>query len=380
MSLRRPLVTKVCDCLQEPRGPPSRYAGSGKDAAPACRTIKLPWNDIIQNMGKDSLKKSLLGSGAMRLASRLRGGSTAIVMYHSVMDDPQRECQTLGGIIHSSQVFAGQMELIARKYVPVSLDDVMRAVESGNALSPRSVVVTFDDGYADNHDIAMPILHRVGIPATFYVTVDCVEKNILPWPSRLRYAFYTTKNTSWNDTNKISWPLQHDAQREQAFLKACDRCAQLAGQAQEGFVRKVEKELESEIPRSSHRLMMTWEQVRKLAENGHLVGSHTLTHPNMAYVDEDAAKTELTNSKRRLEENLGHPVMHFSYPCPALWPHWNQNTREWSRQAGYKTAVTTVGGRVMLNADLLSLNRMRPTKEVDGLNWNLECTFLGRAM
>jgi peptidoglycan/xylan/chitin deacetylase (PgdA/CDA1 family) len=126
--------------------------------------------------------------------------------------------------------------------------------------------------------------------------------------------------------------------------------------------------------------MMTWEQVVSLAKNGHIVGSHTLTHPNMAYVDEASARTELTDSKHRLEEILGTPVVHFSYPCPALAPHWNEKTRKMSEDAGYRTAVTTLGGPVSVNDDLLSLHRVRPSKEVTGFLWNLECTFLGRSM
>ena len=92
------------------------------------------------------------------------------------------------------------------------------------------------------------------------------------------------------------------------------------------------------------------------------------------------ARTELVDSKRRLEQVLNAPVVHFSYPCPALSPHWTESTRKMSQEAGYQTAVTTVGGAVRINSDPLALHRIRPTKEPDGLRWNLECTFLGRAM
>jgi peptidoglycan/xylan/chitin deacetylase (PgdA/CDA1 family) len=331
-------------------------------------------------MSKDWIKNTLIASGATRLAGGLQGPGVAILMYHSVMDDPRVEGRTLGGIGHSTEVFSRQMELIAREYIPVSLDDVMRALDGGQPLRPRSVVVTFDDGYADNHDVAMPILNRFGVPATFYITVDCVENAEAPWPSRLRYAFYTTKTISWHDINTKEWPLQDPQQRDQAYLYACDLCAKLAGEQQREFVEAVESALGTESPESFQRLMMTWDQVRALLKGGHIVGSHTMTHPNMAYVDDGAARRELSDSKLRLEEVLRSPVVHFSYPCPALWPHWNESTRKMSQEVGYRTAVTTVGGRVRTNDDPLALRRVRPSKEVDALRWNLECTFMGRAM
>ena len=330
-------------------------------------------------MSRDWIKTSLTASGATRLAGKWKGPGAAILMYHSVLEDPKRESQTLGEIIHSSAVFSRHMELIAREYVPVSLAEVARALTDGKELKPRSVVVTFDDGYSDNCEVAMPILNRVGIPATFYITVDCVETATLPWPSRLRHAFYATRKMSWNDINS-GWPLADRAERDQAFLEAVDRCAGLAGQQQEDFVAGIEGTLEVDQGGPSRRLMMTWDQVRELVTNGHIVGSHTLTHPNMAYLEEDVARRELADSRRRLEHALNTPVVHFSYPCPALSPHWSRSTRQWSQEAGYQTAVTTEGGPVRRNDDPLALHRVRPTKDLDGLRWNLECTFLGRAM
>ena len=112
---------------------------------------------------------------------------------------------------------------------------------------------------------------------------------------------------------------------------------------------------------------MNWEQVRSLVKNGQIVGSHTMTHPNMAYVSESEAQRELECSKQRLETELGQTVTHFSYPCPAMSPHWTPRTVEQSRRCGYLTAVTTNFGVVRRSDDPLSLRRVLPSKTVDGL-------------
>jgi len=325
---------------------------------------------------KELIKKTVLASGVLRLVSP--DASAAILMYHSVLSDPARYADSLGGIIHSQSEFRAQMELLARDYHPVSLDEVVHKLISGGSLSKRSVVVTFDDGYADNYEVAMPILNQIGIPATFYVTVDCVEKRKLPWPSRLRFAFRSTKLPTWTDVRAKTWDLGTPDSREQAYLASCDDCCQRAGAAQEEFVATVEDQLQSRVPDELTSLMMTYDQARGLAHNGHIVGSHTMTHPNMAHITERDAAVELAESKRHLEAELKIPVPHFSYPCPALTPHWSERTRSQSRAVGYGSAVTTNGGVVRSGDNPLSLKRIRPTKTAAGLRWNLECAFAGR--
>ena len=327
---------------------------------------------------KELIKRTIVSTGALRLSSA--GASTAIVMYHSVMEEPNQHSDSLGGIIHSESQFRAQMELLARNYHPISLDEVVKKLNAGETLPKRSVVITFDDGYTDNHEVAMPILDNVGIPATFYLTVDCVENRKLPWPSRLRFAFRTTRRPDWTDAQGKAWDLSSPLSCEQAFLLACDECCQLSGVAQEQFVTNVENQLESRVPGELSSLMMTFEQARALARNGHIVGSHTMTHPNMAQINERDAEMELAESKRRLEGELKIPVSHFSYPCPAMTPHWSEKTVVQSRAAGYISAVTTNGGVVRKGDKPLSLKRIRPTKTAAGLHWNMECAFAGRVV
>jgi peptidoglycan/xylan/chitin deacetylase (PgdA/CDA1 family) len=331
-------------------------------------------------MDKVWIKKSLIGMGAMRLASRFAGDGVAIIMYHSVMKDPTAEQTTLGGIIHSSEVFRAQMEVIVRHFHVVHLDDVVLFLNGKKTLPPRAVVVTFDDGYADNYQVANDILSPLGIPAVFYVTVDCIDKQHLPWPSLLRYAFLTSKQKCWTEGDGQVWPFASTADRIRAFDRASEHCSRLAGIPQDQFVRSLTEQLGAEPPRLLRRPMMTWDEVRGLARNGHTVGSHTMTHPNMAHVNENDARAELAESKCRIEKELGTSVVHFSYPCPALQPHWISRTVSASREIGYQTAVTTNGGMVRRRDNPLSLRRIRPTKTVDGLRWNLECAFLGRTV
>jgi len=128
------------------------------------------------------LKHSRLASKILRVAAKARKKGAAVLFYHSIMEDPAPHERSLGEIIRSTKTFRQQMEMLAREYRPVSLDDVSDFARDEKDLPSRAVVVTFDDGYADNLEVAAPILNRLGIPSVVYVTVDCVERQLMPWP------------------------------------------------------------------------------------------------------------------------------------------------------------------------------------------------------
>lgn len=325
-------------------------------------------------------KRCILHSGALLCTNGFVTRSVAILMYHSVTDDPRRHAYSLGELSYSTAMFRKHMELIANNYHPVGLDDVLRFVNGDNSLPPRPVVVTFDDGYADNADVAAPVLNHFGIRGVFYVTVESVNTGTPPWFALLRYAFSTSKQTIWTDSTGMQWPLVSPEQRNRAFLAACETCARSTGTAQKKMVQALECKLDSSLSIQTERLMMTWAQARQLVRAGHIVGSHTMTHPNLAHVKDEEISLELAQSKEILERELAISALHFSYPGPSQRPHWNSRTVAFCRQAGYRSAVTTNSGPVRKGDDPLYLRRVPTAPDVHSLRWILECTFLGRSM
>ena len=331
---------------------------------------------------KSFSKRVLTHSGFFPLLSRLRKRGVVILRYHSVHGDRNRYENSIGGgIIHSLDDFQEQMQILARDYVPVTLHDVLNFVSGEKEAPRRSVAVTFDDGYADNYEFALPALTRAGVPASFYVTVGSIGAKSPPWYCRLRHAFAVTRAQSWRDSLESAVRELLDAdQRWAAFLTASRRCAQLAGSRQEECLRVIENDLEVEPLTSRDCPMLTWDQVRGLKKAGHIVGSHTLTHPNLAYVGPEDLEIELKRSKSKLEAELGAPAIHFSYPSPILEPHYNERSITGTNQAGYRTAVTCTSGPVRMGDDPLVLRRISAPFQRDEFRWMLECTLVDRRM
>lgn len=158
---------------------------------------------------------------------------------------------------------------------------------------------------------------------------------------------------------------------------AWDTGARKTGKAQEEFVSQIERSLDVRPLDPGDGVMMTWDMARALRRDGHIIGAHTRSHPNLAYVSENEALLEIAGSKQSIEEALYEPIEHFSYPHPALGPEWNGKTLEITRQTGFKSAVLTRTGRVLQGDDPFTLNRIPAASDLDQWLWNLERTLLG---
>jgi peptidoglycan/xylan/chitin deacetylase (PgdA/CDA1 family) len=328
--------------------------------------------------GKHLAKSALMASGALRLAGEMAGQGIVILLYHSVFEGPDSHQNTLD-MGHSVEIFRRQMEIIARGYDVITMDEIPSFLSGEKRMPRRPVTVTFDDGYANNFEVATPVLNQYGIPATFYITTDCVDHNRLPWIARIRRAFRTTQQNSWQAPDgRVTFSLVNHDLREIARVAACEYCAQLAGATQGQVIEMIETALGVEPPTPETCRMLTWDELRRMVRSGHTVGSHTVSHPNLAHVVADELKTELVESKRRLEQELGVPVPHFAYPNPILTPHWSTRTVAAIRRAGYRTAVIATPGIVRRKDDPLCLHRVASSRKLDAFRWNLECVFLGR--
>jgi len=327
---------------------------------------------------RKAAQKAFVASGALRIAHRLGAPAAVILRYHSIQDRPEDYSNTIGCTsIHATSIFQRHMELIAKRFSAVSIDDVALFLKGEKSLPQRAVAVTFDDGYKDNFRFAAPILNRLGIPGAFYILVDSVDRSKAPWYCLLRHAFMTSRKPNWIDpATGVVRELTDCEAREGAFLSAIEICAKSSAPAREEMMQNTVRLLEPEPFPNENDMMMTWDDARTLAKSGHIVGSHTMTHPNLAQVSAADARSELSDSKLKLEKELRSPVKHFAYPHPALNPQWNETTLKITEELGYATAATTTVGAVRAGARALAIPRTYIPRDESEFLWHIERTLL----
>jgi len=320
----------------------------------------------------------------LRLCSACRPPSAAILCYHSVSSDREGQSDCVSqGITVDANLFDEQMRILRKNYHPVTLGDIADWLNGNKQLPPRSVAVTFDDGFADNYHLAAPIMEKYNIRGTIYLAVDAVRRQELPWYCRLHYLFHKAAKTAFvlNDpeTGKV-WHCGDPAENSEAerfYAKSCvvlgeEQLAQRMTQIESWFGYKLD--LSNPSPG-----MMTFEQAKELIRRGHIIGSHTLSHGTAGLLTTGQLHREIGEANQMLEQALDAPVQHFSYPHPyQIDPQWSDDSLKETQKTGYKTAVLTQTGLVKQETNPLLLPRLYIGNEsAEQFRWTLESAFAG---
>ncbi|HEX6534663.1 MAG TPA: polysaccharide deacetylase family protein [Gemmatimonadaceae bacterium] len=234
--------------------------------------------------------KSVLGrlAYATGLYRRHFRGKAVIVLFHRVDD------RYAGNPISCTVgEFRAYCDFFRRYFIVVPLAELLAKLERGDDVS-RHLVITFDDGYKDNHDVAAVELERRGLPATFFIATNFIGSTRTPW---------------WDADAGITptW--------------------------------------------------MTWDDVRALHAAGFEIGAHTINHVDLGVVAGDEAMREIAGSGERLRHELGAPVPFFTYPYGRPHQITEEN-RLAVREAGYQCCLSAFGGTVRPGVDPFRIRRI----------------------
>lgn len=249
---------------------------------------------------------------------------------------------------------------LAAWYNVLPLDEAARRLEQGE-LPSRALVITFDDGYADNHDEALPVLLKHGLCATFFIATGFLDGGRM-WNDTVvesvrRCMLPTLDLGGLGVAGLGNLPLDGIAARQSAIRSILGAIKYLPPQQRLALAEAVAGQAQVTLPKD---LMMRSDQVRALAAAGMQIGAHTVSHPILARLDADEARREIATSKLALESLLGQPVTLFAYPNGKPGNDYLPRDVELVRELGFDAAVSTAHGAARAGDGVFQLPRFTP--------------------
>lgn len=285
------------------------------------------------------------------------GGQLDILTFHRVM--PAGINYFIPPMAIDLHTFTGLAERLVATGRILSLDEGVRQLSSGQ-IKGRKVALTFDDGYRDNFDLARSILLRIGAPATFFVPVNPIDQQAVYWWDHLHAVVLNAKDrfVSWVK-NRSDFKFLNPAfeitpsdsftwdERCRAVVKALNG----ASEYERGFFLN---EVADEFgPYQGERLLMDWNDIRQLQQEGFSIGSHSVSHVPLTDLDEPTARHEIMSSADLIEDRLGQRPNGFCFPRGSF----NMSHAKMVSDCGYSYAVTTQFGSNNAHSGVYTLRR-----------------------
>ncbi|KAB8041587.1 polysaccharide deacetylase family protein [Janthinobacterium aquaticum] len=298
--------------------------------------------------------------------------SLSILIYHRVLARPD---PLFPGEVDARR-FAQHLRLLKRFYTVLPLSHAVQGLQDGS-LPPRAACISFDDGYADNAQLALPLLQQYGLHATFFIASDYLDGGQM-WNDRLIDCVRQASGDAI-DLRRLNPELNLDlgrlpiaslAQRRAAIGKLLSQLKYLPFGQRQHLADAIARLIPVRPDHSA--LMLSTAQLRQLQHAGMAIGAHTARHPILANLSDDAAAQEIVQGRSALEQLLQAPVDLFAYPNGKFGQDYGARDAALVRTLGFKAALATDPGAARPGDDPYRLPRFTPWRPgAPGFLWQL---------
>lgn len=256
-------------------------------------------------------------------------------------------------------IFDALLRTLRASFSVLTLGSAVTALRAGT-LPRRPLVITFDDGYADNAEVALPLLQRHGLAATFFVSSNFLDGAEVMWNDVL---IESVRTATVPELDLHALGLGHHvlssaSDRQRLIGVLLGHAKYLPPGERDEFVKLIRGRagFYGALP----VLMMTSAQVRALHVAGMEVGAHTMRHPILTSLSLDECKHEIQGGRERLETIIDAAVDVFAYPNGMPGRDYDNRHVALVKDLGFKAAVSTAPGAATAADDLFQLPRYTP--------------------
>ena len=240
---------------------------------------------------KGSVAAVLSRTGIIPVMAALRntrGSTVRVLAYHRILPRTDEDAfpSDLELVSAWSEEFEWQMRHVASRYDVMAARDLVDCLDSGRSVPRRALVVTFDDGFVDNHAHAFPVLRGLSLPATLFVSTAYVDSGRRFWFEAIASMVCNTRRDRCAPPT-MPEPLSIGRQmgeRRRAITALLRHAKSLCNADRLAFVDALSVELAVDpdsLPEPEHR-PLDWARVREMAAGGVEIGTHTGNQPGPA--------------------------------------------------------------------------------------------------
>ncbi|MBU4009416.1 MAG: polysaccharide deacetylase family protein [Proteobacteria bacterium] len=254
-----------------------------------------------------------------------------------------------------TDVFERIVQYLSKSYKIFTASEAWARTVTGN-LPRNAIVITFDDGYRDNYTNAMPVLKKYKVSATLFLSTGPPDDSKLLWHDLMFNAFSETKVSEWRFMKKRYW-LSNIQSAKLAVTTFAKYIKKLDETERDSAIYQLYRDLAIDPKENKNETtMLTWDEVKVMADNGIEIGSHTVNHPILSRLTYGQQFMEISGAIKRIEEKTGIRPKVFAYPNGRL-EDFNNDTLSILKRCGIRSAFTTEVGNNSVDSDPFMLKR-----------------------
>ncbi len=275
------------------------------------------------------------------LAARPRWNGVLVLNYHRI-GDPEQSPFDRGVFSATPADFYDQVAFLKRE------SDIVRPGDLADLVAKpgRHVLITFDDGYRDNYELAFPILRANGVDATFFLCTGFLDRREIAWWDEIAWLIRTSPLSEIHLDPWLPTPLRRDPlDPEPAIRTLLARYKSLPTADATELLVALRDRSGAEPPAAevAASQWMTWDMARDMTAGGMEIGGHTVSHPLLARLDPAGQRAEVEGGQERFLAELGRTARAFAYPVGSS-DAFDATTKTAVSDAGFDLAFSFYGG------------------------------------
>jgi peptidoglycan/xylan/chitin deacetylase (PgdA/CDA1 family) len=294
---------------------------------------------------RELLARCLNRSGAVSfLASLPPRDSLLVFTYHRIGyagSDPWDPHV----ISATAEEFDDQISFLKRACSVVTLEEALAFIDGEDrSKTPRCrVLVTFDDGYLDNYQLAYPILRSHGLQGLFFLCSNLVGSGFIPWWDHIAYLVKSGSRKQFSLDYPICLKVDIDADGLDESLRRINSLYKTFSSVDTGrFLAELKEAVGGHEPPAVNRRYLNWAEAREMLAGGMEFGAHTQNHPMLSKLSPEDQFTEISQSRSTIAQQLSARVETMAYPF-GIRAAFTTETERLAEQAGYRAAFSYYG-------------------------------------